>query len=281
VAAKEGSIKAASEKLHLSQPTVSVQIKALEEEIGFDVFIREHKKLTLSQKGLVLLSHAESLFRLADDLVAELPKMGNQKKENFRVGTLHSLSSVFINDFSIDLWKDSLVSATISQGSKEALMKGLDCSEFDFVLSDESCEQTERYNSINLGRDRLVAVASSGFEGYIQHFPNSLNALPYISYLNHGRTQSEISYYFKRNSIFPDLVGRVDDMALMRRIIVKGICFGVMPYRAIKDSLDNGELIQLGEFKDIQFNLWGIFPAISSNRKIIKKIISDYFRPEH
>ena len=67
--AREQSIVRAAESLHLSQPTLSTQIKNLEEELGKQLLIRGTKgsrKVTLTEEGMILRKRAEEIFsRLA------------------------------------------------------------------------------------------------------------------------------------------------------------------------------------------------------------------------
>ena len=52
VVAKEGSVKAAAEKLYVSQPTVSDQIRLLEEFFECKLFVREHRSLSLTKDNV-------------------------------------------------------------------------------------------------------------------------------------------------------------------------------------------------------------------------------------
>lgn len=51
VTAREQNITKAAELLHITQPTLSRQLAALEEELGTSLFIRGNKKITLTEKG--------------------------------------------------------------------------------------------------------------------------------------------------------------------------------------------------------------------------------------
>ena len=57
--ARENSISGAAEFLHLSQPTLSRQLKELEEELGKQLFIRGNRKITLTEEGMILRKRAE------------------------------------------------------------------------------------------------------------------------------------------------------------------------------------------------------------------------------
>ena len=65
--AREQSISAAAESLHLSQPTLSTQLKAMEEELGKQLLIRGSKgsrKVTLTEEGMILRKRAEEILDL-------------------------------------------------------------------------------------------------------------------------------------------------------------------------------------------------------------------------
>ncbi len=65
-AAEEENITRASELLHVSQPTVSRQLKELEAELGRELFIRTNKKVRLTEDGILFRQTARDILRLAD-----------------------------------------------------------------------------------------------------------------------------------------------------------------------------------------------------------------------
>lgn len=62
--AREESISGAAEFLHLSQPTLSRQLKDLEDELGKQLFIRGNRKITLTEEGMLLRKRAEEITDL-------------------------------------------------------------------------------------------------------------------------------------------------------------------------------------------------------------------------
>ena len=70
--AREQSISGAAEYLHLSQPTLSRQIKDLEEELGKELFIRGNRKTTLTEEGMILRKRAEEIMDLVNKAEREI-----------------------------------------------------------------------------------------------------------------------------------------------------------------------------------------------------------------
>ena len=102
--AREQSIIRAAESLHLSQPTLSTQIKNLEEELGMKLFVRTKKYVRLTSSGAILYEEFSKLMKLGEAAIqkarnAELGENGSivlgvietQRSENFLPHALHLL----------------------------------------------------------------------------------------------------------------------------------------------------------------------------------------------
>ena len=64
--AREQNISAAAQSLHLTQPTLSRQLRELEEALGKQLMIRGNRKITLTEEGMLLRKRAEEILELAD-----------------------------------------------------------------------------------------------------------------------------------------------------------------------------------------------------------------------
>ena len=66
--AREGSVTAAAELLHVSQPAVSAQIKKLERSLGHELFDRSGRTMELTSEGRIVMDYADEIFRLGREL---------------------------------------------------------------------------------------------------------------------------------------------------------------------------------------------------------------------
>jgi DNA-binding transcriptional LysR family regulator len=73
--AREGSMTAAANFLHVTQPTLSRQLKELEEELGKKLFIRSSHSIILTEEGMLLRNRAEEIVNMVDKLEAEFSSM--------------------------------------------------------------------------------------------------------------------------------------------------------------------------------------------------------------
>lgn len=73
--AREGSMTAAANFLHLTQPTLSRQLKDLEQQLGKKLFIRSSHSIILTDEGILLRKRAEEIVEMVDRLEAEFHSM--------------------------------------------------------------------------------------------------------------------------------------------------------------------------------------------------------------
>jgi len=88
LAAHEGSVSRAAEKLHLSQPAVSLQLKQLAGITGLELFSRTSTGLLLTRDGAALLAHAERALQAQADFLQAAQRMKGSVRGTLRVGTI-------------------------------------------------------------------------------------------------------------------------------------------------------------------------------------------------
>ena len=88
--AREESFSRAAEKLHLSQPTLSRQLKDLEDEFGKQLLIREPRRILLTEDGLLLRRRAEEILSLVDKTTGELLR-NEEISGDIRIGAGESI----------------------------------------------------------------------------------------------------------------------------------------------------------------------------------------------
>lgn len=86
-AAKEQSISAAAQSLHLTQPTLSRQLRELEEELGKQLMIRGNRKITLTEEGMLLRKRAEEILDLVGRTEKEITRSDETVSGDIYIGT--------------------------------------------------------------------------------------------------------------------------------------------------------------------------------------------------
>ena len=88
--AREGSITHAAQRLHISQPTLSRQLKELEEELGKKLFVRGNYNVRLTDEGVLLRKRAEEILDMVGKTEEEFRSLGSVTSGEVRIGCAES-----------------------------------------------------------------------------------------------------------------------------------------------------------------------------------------------
>jgi DNA-binding transcriptional LysR family regulator len=97
--AESGSMTAAAKALHVSQPTLTVAMQNLEQELSTQLLVRERSGVKLTATGDELLRHAEEVFRLLDRASQRIKGLESEDEGTFVIGCHESLGAYFLPDF--------------------------------------------------------------------------------------------------------------------------------------------------------------------------------------
>lgn len=95
--AEEGQITAAAKRLHMAQPPLSQQMKALEKELGVQLLVREPRRVTLTDAGELLYHRAKQIVNLTDSTRRELGDFKSGQRGTLSIGTVSSSGSVILS----------------------------------------------------------------------------------------------------------------------------------------------------------------------------------------
>lgn len=276
IIAREGSIKKASQKLNLTQPGLSGQLKKLEEHFSRKLFDRKVRKLILNDVGRVALDYCNNIFSLAEEMEYAVKQIKPQKQTLVRVGVLPSLSATHIHEFIVPLWKDKTVLVSVVEGNLDELLFRLESKNLEIVLSDRKIQPKKNFFSFRMRPRKIIAVGNQDFAFARKNFPKSLNNLPMIQLTEHGQIRAEIDRYFARYGIRPQIIGEADDVTLLRLGAIQGNGVAVLPENTVNEAIAQGHLIKLGELKNIRSDMWALARGDSKNIKIVEKTIQRF-----
>lgn len=147
VARKENMSKAA-EVLHVTQPTLSKQLKALEEELGKKLFIRHSFSIQLTEEGRLLKKRAEDLVSMADKISDEFRSLNDITGGDIYLGLAESYQVKFLAR-TIRFCKEKYpnIKYHITSGGTDQVLEILDKGLIDFAVLVETPNYT-KYNAI-------------------------------------------------------------------------------------------------------------------------------------
>ena len=146
--ARENSISGAAEFLHLSQPTLSRQLKELEEELGKQLFIRGNRRITLTEEGMILRKRAEEVTELIKKAEAEITASDAMLAGDILIGAGGTDGNRFLIKAMKAIQKEyPLVHFHIVSGDKAVITEAIDRGSIDFGIVFGNIDVT-KYDSI-------------------------------------------------------------------------------------------------------------------------------------
>ena len=151
--AREESITKAAEYLHITQPTLSRQIKELEEELGRRLFVRGSRKITLTEEGMLLRKRAEEITALLDKTESEIIAAGEAVSGDVFIGCGETEQMRFLIRAAKKMRDDCPgVNFHLFSGHEEAVAERLDKGLVDFALFIGQVS-LEKYNYLALPQE--------------------------------------------------------------------------------------------------------------------------------
>ncbi len=130
---REQSILGAAESLHLSQPTLSRQLKDMEEELGKQLFIRSNRRITLTEEGMILRKRAEEILSLVQKTQDEISMNNDIIAGDIYIGGGESDGVRYMLQAAKKIQDEyPLVHFHIVSGDKETVIENLDRGLIDF-----------------------------------------------------------------------------------------------------------------------------------------------------
>lgn len=275
--AKEGSIVKACEKLHLSQPTISNQLKTLEQSLGQKLFQRTGRQLVLTDMGHRVFRYADEIFTIGQDLQHYLA--GHQE------GNLRQRLLIGITD-SLPKWvsyrilepllsqQENLQFVCYEDDNLKGLLQRLATYELDFVIADAPMPPGSHFKAYNhlLGNCGISFFAvPEKAQAYRDNFPNSLDGTPMLLPSTNTALRGILEGWFQQKKIYPHIVGEFDDMALLNVFAQRGSGVFCVPTVSQKDVSQNLGVELIGATNDVKCS----FYAISVERRIRQPIIQE------
>jgi len=268
VVAKEGGLRKAADKLHVSQPTISAQIAALEGVLMEKLFRRGGRSLTLTEAGHRVLSYAEDIFSLGQELLDTAQQRPTSRPLRVHIGITDSLPKLVSYEIIKPIFKlEQPVQAVCREGKVADLLGQLAAYRLDIVLADEPAPSSLPIKVFNhfLGECGVTFCAERKLAATLKRkFPKSLNHAPVLLPAGNTALRRSLEKWFQAEEIRPRLIAEFDDAALMKVAAVDGLGFFALPTLVMQEAVASYDFQFIGRTEECRQQ----FYAISAERKL-------------
>lgn len=266
--AKEGSLARAAAKLHVSQPSISEQIRELESAFGEKLFRREGRNNKLTDAGQVVFGYAEEIFTLGRELLNAVKQRPGVKELRLYVGVADSFPKLVTNEILKPVFAMPQTAHIICrEGKMEDLLAQLAAHRLDIVLADEPASSSTNFKTYNhsLGETGTSFCAEKKLAAKLKrNFPKSLHEAPALLPTENTSLRRALETWFREQKIQPRIVAEFEDLALMKVMAAEGRGFIAMPSVAVNDAVSHYGFQTVGRAEKCRVQ----FHAITAERRI-------------
>lgn len=265
---KEGGVSRAAESLHVAQPTVSAQLRALERSLGQKLFERQGRLLKLTTRGEAVFRYAEEIFSLGRELLQTVKGDPQSSPRRFRVGVsdaLPKLTTYRLLEPALAMRPAFRLHVRIDK--TERLLGELAVHAVDLVLADAPMMPSLRVRAFNhlLGETSVSIFGTAELARSIRRgFPKSLAGAPMLLQTSNTAVRQSLDQWFEAHGIEPQIIGEVEDMAMLQTLGEHGLGLFAAPTVVRAEICRRYSVACVGELPQVREK----FFAISVERRI-------------
>jgi LysR family transcriptional activator of nhaA len=217
--AREGSVSRAAEKLRLSQPAVSAQIKTLEQSLGERLLQRQGRTLVLTEMGRMVDRYATEIFTTGNEMLETLKGRPSGGALRLAVGVANAVPKLVV----YRLLRPAIEGVapariTCSEDDPEQLLAQLATHALDVVISDTPAAPHVRVKVFNhlLGESGTTFFAGRALARRLRpRFPRSLDSAPMLLPTVNTSVRRALEQWFESEGVRPRVAGEFEDLALL------------------------------------------------------------------
>ncbi len=267
VVSKEGTLAAASDRLHLAQPTLSSQIKKLEKSIGVKLFERQGRGLKLTDQGQIAFRYADEIFSLGLEMTDAIQGIPADGQLQLKVGVPDVLPKLVVfRLLEPALTLDIDVHLETYEGKFDDLLGDLATHRLDVLISETPLPPGARVRAFNhrLGGCTLTCFGTPELQSrYRRKFPKSLDGAPMLLPTQNTVLRRAIEQWFDKNEVRPIVRHEFEDSALLKVFGQSGAGLFLAPTAIKKAVMQQYGVKAVGE-AEVRDN----FFAISVERRL-------------
>lgn len=269
ITAQFASITKASEYLKISQPSLSSQVKILEESIGVNLFIRNGRNIELTQKGKVVYSFCSKMFKEMDGLTKFLKSDEGDSIEQLKIAVSDQIERPFIAEIIGKFIKknksEKAPRIILNTGSHESLVTDFKLGQYDLFISHSNKSLGKlKVDTVNLpvgliGQPKFISNDGKNYKSISSFLKN--NQTGFVMPDDSFKLREEINIFLSAEKYSPDITFESNILSANVRCLIEGAGVGFLPIAYVKKEIKKGIL---GSYAP-SLGLWNHQLYITSN----------------
>lgn len=266
--AKAGGITRASERLHVTPQTISGQLSLFEDVLGEVLFTRSGRQFELTEAGRLVLSYADEIFSLGQELEEVLHHHPTGFPPQFRVGVTDAVSkSLAYRLLEPAMQLPEPPRMICREGKVASLLAELAVHRLDILIADSPMPPALDVRGFShlLGESGLTFFATKELaQKHTGNFPQCLDGAPLLLPGEDVAVRPRLARWFNDHKIRPRITGEFDDGALMKAFGRAGVGIFSAPTAIAEQVMRQHDVVSIGATEELKEQ----FYAISVERKL-------------
>ncbi len=243
------SLSIASEKLGIAQPTISIHLKNLEEELGTKLIYRTSKSFEVTSKGKEFYVCAQNILKLRDDLISDWK---NQKSNSIKLGVSTVQSNFILPEILLEYKKiNENLHFAIEQKDSKQIISDVENGKFEIGLVGMS-KESENLTFEEFYEDKLVLITPAtekflAFKKQGSMVTESLLKEPIIireTGSGSGKIASTILKDMGLGENQLQVVANMDNVESIKKLVIGGLGTSIMSENIVREYIETGKLLQ-------------------------------------
>ena len=231
--AREGSVQRASELLHVTPSSVSIQIRQLERAMGVQLFRKQGRGIVLTEMGQQVSLYAQDIFSTGRELMEMVKGQPVGRALELRVGIRDVMPKLVAYQLIRPaLETDPSIKLVCHEGEMSQLVAELAIHRLDVVLSDTALDPLYKVQAFShrLGDSDILIVGTRELvKRYYRDFPSSLDGAPFLMLHENSVMRRQLARWFNDLSIRPVIRGEFADGAMLKIAGANGLGLLAIP----------------------------------------------------
>lgn len=255
----EGSMTAAADKLFLTQPAVSQQIRNLEEDLGVELLVRGVRQIKATPQGEILYEYAKKILQLTQQAEIAIKSIGAELKGQLRIGTLNSIGLQIMSPIVSRMMRHNPeLMLRVDYDRGEELIRQFKKNQLDVIIIPEVEAEfgadLEGCEAKFLLKEEMWLVGS-GKEGDLppQISMKELGEFPLVNFIDEfPGFNLLLSEKLGTSGVTVATVFESSNVGTLKRVIESGLGWGFLPSHAVKKQVRSGRMNRV-HVKDLHY----------------------------
>ena len=269
---REGGIQPAARTLGLAHPTVSGQLRQLEDQLGQPLFDRSGRRLALTDTGRLVFRYADEIFSLGVEMLQTLDGQPADRPPPLLVGVDDGMPKTLARML-LDVALELPARVVCEQDRHDRLLAELAVHRLDVLLTDAPLPPGSHVKAFNhfLGECGSSFLAVRRVASRLRkRFPASLHGAPFLAPTEGTTMRRAVTRYFQQHDLEPTLIAEIADSGLLKAFGAAGHGVFCVPEVMAEAVCSSHKVEVVGHAEDLRWR----FHAISPERRVTNPAVA-------